>query len=327
VSQTTATGTCTRCGLPLRGGVCPNGHPQRAARRRRRRWPRLLRIAWAPILVLVIAYGGLFWYPGRAAANLMVPSSEEFERVRTAYEATTAAFPNAPDPAALVQQAAAVLGAADSAREAITDAETRLEARSPVSFPVLDRRPPLPLAHDLRERMLSFYLGALELVADMEGVARYLTEVAVVLPKLEDLRSALGNPRTPAEADAALPAARGVADQLLADLDALTPPVETGSLHESLRAIAGTTRSHLDELDRVRGRTARPILATLVTEIGAQLDTFRNTFIGGPGAALEAGLAPKMAELGSQIRLIAEGLARLRDEHGLDDVVVAAASA
>ena len=256
----------------------------------------------------------------------MVSSSEEFERARTAYEATTGAFPNSPDPAILVQQAAAVLAAADAARAAITDAETRLEARSPVSIPVLDRRPPLPLAHDLRERMLSFYLGALELVADMEGVARYLTEVAAVLPKLEDLRSALGTPRTPAEVDAVIPAARAVADQLLADLDALSPPVETGSLNEALRAIAGTTRGHLDELDKVRGRVARPILATLVTEIGTQLDTFRDTFIGGPGAALEAGLAPRMAELAGQSGRITEGLARLRDEHGLDEVVVPAAS-
>jgi hypothetical protein len=279
-----------------------------------------------PVLAAIVAYGGLFWYPVRAAASLMVSSSEEFERARTAYEATTGAFPNSPDPAILVQQAAAVLAAADAARAAITDAETRLEARSPVSIPVLDRRPPLPLAHDLRERMLSFYLGALELVADMEGVARYLTEVAAVLPKLEDLRGALGTPRTPAEVDAVIPAARAVADQLLADLDALSPPVETGSLNEALRAIAGTTRGHLDELDKVRGRVARPILATLVTEIGTQLDTFRDTFIGGPGAALEAGLAPRMAELASQSGRITEGLARLRDEHGLDEVVVPAAS-
>ena len=306
--------------------MCPNGHPQRAARSRRRRWPRLVRIAWVPVLAAIVAYGGLFWYPVRAAASLMVSSSEEFERARTAYEASTGAFPNSPDPAILVQQAAAVLAAADAARAAITDAETRLEARSPVSIPVLDRRPPLPLAHDLRERMLSFYLGALELVADMEGVARYLTEVAAVLPKLEDLRSALGTPRTPAEVDAVIPAARAVADQLLADLDALSPPVETGSLNEALRAIAGTTRGHLDELDKVRGRVARPILATLVTEIGTQLDTFRDTFIGGPGAALEAGLAPRMAELASQSGRITEGLARLRDEHGLDEVVVPAAS-
>lgn len=322
VSQATSTGTCTRCGLPLRGGLCPNGHPQRAARRRRRRWPRVLRIASIPVVIGVLVYGGLFWYPMRAAASLMVPSSEEFDQVRTAYEATVGAFPNSTDPAILVQQAAALLAAADGARATIQDAETRLEGRTPVTIPVLDRRPPLPLANELRDRMLAFYLGALELVADMEGVARYLSEAAVVLPKLEDLRGALGNPTTPAEVDAVLPAARAVADQLLADLDALTPPAEIGSLHEALRAIAGTTRSHLDRLDQVRGRTARPILATLVTEIGAQLDSFRETYIGGPGGALEAGLASRMAELANQIQRIVEGLTRLRDDHGLDDVVV-----
>ena len=170
--------------------------------------------------------------------------------------------------------------------------------------------------------MLSFYLSALELVADLESVARYLTEVAAVLPKLEDLRGTLGNPRTPAAVDAVIPAARAVADQLLADVDALAPPPDIGSLHQSLRAIIGTTRGSLDELDDVRGRAARPVLATLVTEIGTQLDTFRETFIGGPAAALEAGLASRTAELTNQIRRIAEGLARLRDEHGLEDVVV-----
>ena len=326
VSQTTSARTCTRCGLPLRAGLCPNGHPQRAARGRRRRWPQILRIAWVPILVAVLTYGGLFWYPVRAAKSLMVASSGEFENARGAYEATTGAFPNSPDPAILVQQAAAVLAAADAARDAITDAQTRLEARSPVSIPVIDRRPPVPLAHDLREQMLSFYLGALELVADLEGVARYLTEVAAALPKLDDLRSALGNPKTPAAVDAVIPAARAVADQLIADVDALAPPADIGSLHAALRAIVGTTRGHLDELDAVRGRAARPVLATLVAEIGTQLDTFRDTFIGGPGAALEAGLAPRMADLASQIRRIAEGLARLRDEHGFDEVIVPAVS-
>jgi hypothetical protein len=279
-----------------------------------------------PILVAVLTYGGLFWYPVRAAKSLMVASSGEFENARGAYEATTGAFPNSPDPAILVQQAAAVLAAADAARDAITDAQTRLEARSPVSIPVIDRRPPVPLAHDLRERMLSFYLGALELVADLEGVARYLTEVAAVLPKLDDLRGALGNPQTPAAVDTVIPAARAVADQLIADVDALAPPADIGSLHAALRAIVGTTRGHLDELDAVRGRAARPVLATLVAEIGTQLDTFRDTFIGGPGAALEAGLAPRMADLASQIRRIAEGLARLRDEHGFDEVIVPAVS-
>ena len=252
----------------------------------------------------------------------MVSSSEQFETARTAYEATTGAFPNSPDPAVLVQQAAAVLAAADAARDAIADGQSRLEARSPVSIPIIDRRQPLPLAHEIREQMLVFYLGALELVADLEGAARYLTEAAVVLPKLEDLRGALGNPQTPAEVDAVIPAARAVADQILADVDALAAPPDVGSLHEALRAIVTTIRGSLDQLDGVRRRAARPVLATLVTEIGTQLDSFRQTFVGGPEAALDAGLGARIAELATQIRRIAQGLARLRDEHGLGDVIV-----
>jgi hypothetical protein len=303
--------------------VCPNGHPQRAARRRRRgQQSRLLRIASIAILITLLAYGGLFWYPVRAAASLMVPSSAEFEGVRAAYTATVQAFPNAPDSPTQVQQAGAVLQAADVARGTLTDAETRLEARTPVSIPVLDRRSPLPLAKDIRERMLAFYLGALELIADMQSVARYVTDLSAVLPKVEELRVALRNPRTPAQVDAVLLAARPVADQLLAGVEALGSPFETSAIHESLRAIARTTRGRLDELDRIKGRTARPILATLLTEIRTELDTFLNTASGGPGAALEAGFAPRMAELDGQIRRIVEGLARLRNEHGVDDVEV-----
>jgi hypothetical protein len=321
MSRATAIGTCTRCGLPLRGGLCPNGHPQRAARRRRRRWPRVLRIASVPAAIALLLYAGLLWYPQQAAAGVMVPSSEEFDEVRTAYEGTVGAFPNSPDPAVLAQQAAALLGAADDTRAAILDAETRLEGRTPLSIPVLNRRPPLPLARDLRDRMLAFYLGALELTADMEGVAGYMSQASGVLPKLEDLRGALGNPTTPRQVDGALPAARAVADQLLADLDALAAPPEVGSLHGALRAIAGTTRGQLDELDKIRGRTARPLIATLVTEIGAQLDSFRETYVGGPASVLEAGFTSRMTELANQIRAIDDGLARLRDEHGLADVV------
>lgn len=323
VSRTLPTRTCTVCGVPLQGGVCPNGHPQRAARRRGRgRQSRLLRIASIPILIALLAYGGLFWYPVRSAAGLMVPSSVEFEGVRAAYSATIQAFPNAPDPPTQAQQAGAVLQAADAARAALVDAQTQLEARTAVSIPILDRRSPLPLAKETRGRMLAYYLGALELIADVQGVSRYVTDLSVVLPKVEELRAALGNPRTPAEVDAALPGARPVADQLLAGVEALASPFETSAVHESLRAIAGTTRSRLDELDRIKGRTARPIVATLVTEIGTELDTFLSTAAGAPGAALEAGLAPRMAELDGQIRRIVEGLTRLRDEHGVDDVVV-----
>lgn len=301
--------------------MCPNGHPQRAARRRGRWWQsRRLRIASIPILIALLAYGGLYWYPVRAAAGLMVPSSAEFEGVRATYQATIQAFPNAPDSATQAQQAGAVLQAADAARAALLDAQTRLEARTPFSIPILDRRSPLPLAKETREQMLAYYLGALELIADMQETARYVSELSTVLPKVEELRAALGNPQNPAQVDAALPAARPVADQLLAGVEALASPFETSAIHESLRAIARTTRGRLDELDRIKGRTARPIVATLVTEIGTELDTFLSTAAGGPGAALEAGLAPRVAELDGQIRRIAEVLARLRDEHGVDVV-------
>jgi hypothetical protein len=281
------------------------------------------------VIVLAVAiavYGALVWYPVRATSRVMVPSSTEFEAARSIYEATVQAFPESADPVALTEGAGGVLETADQARAAITDAQTSLEARTPLSIPLVDRRAPLPLARDLRDRMLSFYLAALELVTDMEGVARYLTEIAAVLPRLDALRSALGDPRTPAQVDGVLPAARPVADQLIADVEVLNPPPELGPTHEELRAIAGAARGRLEELDRLRGRTGRPIIRTLVAEIRAQLDTFGATALGGAGAALDAGLAPRIGELQRQIRAITQDLAVLREQYELDDVVVPGAA-
>jgi hypothetical protein len=274
------------------------------------------------LAVAIAVYGVLVWYPVRATSSVMVPSSTEFEAARSIYEATVQAFPQSADPVAVAEGAGSVLETADRAREAITDAQTSLEARTPLSIPVVDRRAPLPLARDLRERMLSFYLAALELVTDLEGVARYLTEITAVLPRLDALRSALGDPRTPAQVDGVLPAARPVADQLIADVEVLSPPLELGPTHEEIRAIAGAARGRLEELDRIRGKTGRPIIRTLVTEIRAQLDTFGATVLGGAGAAREAGIAPRIADLQSQIRAITQGLALLREQYELDDVVV-----
>ncbi len=274
------------------------------------------------LAVAIAVYGALVWYPVRATSTVMVPSSTDFEGARSIYEATVQAFPESADPAAVAEGAAGVLETADRAREAITQAQTSLEARTPLSIPLVDRRAPLPLARDLRDRMLSFYLAALELVTDMEGVARYLTEITAVLPRLDALRGALGDPRTPDQVDRVLPAARPVADQLIADVEVLSPPLEVGPTHEELRAIAGAARGRLEELDRIRGKTGRPIIRTLVAEIRAQLDTFGATALGGAGAALETGLRPRIAELQGQIRAITQALALLREQYELDDVVV-----
>jgi hypothetical protein len=278
------------------------------------------------LAVAVALYGALVWYPVRATSSVMVPSSTEFEAARSLYVATVQAFPESADPVAVTEGAASVLETADQAREAITAAQTSLEARTPLSIPLFDRRAPLPFARDLRDRLLSFYLAALELVTDMEGVARYLTEITAVLPRLDALRGALGEPRTPDQVDGVLPAARPVADQLIADVEVLSPPLELGPTHEELRALAGAVRGRLEELGRIRGKTGRPIIRTLVTEIRAQLDTFGGTVLGGPTAALEAGLRPRIAELQRQIEAIIQRLALLREQHELDDVVVPGAA-
>lgn len=119
-----------------------------------------------------------------------------------------------------------------------------------------------------------------------------------------------------------LGAARPVADQLVADVEALTPPAELGSTHEAIRAIAGGIRAALDELDAVVGRTARPIIETLVAEIGEQLTDLENAVLGAPQATHDATLGPKIAEFDQQAERVTSGLRRLRDDHGIDGLTV-----
>jgi hypothetical protein len=269
------------------------------------------------LLLGTAAYAALWWYPAKAAGELMEPSSAEFAGAAQAYRDVIEAYPETLEEETLVEQTSAELQAAAVARSALTVAQDQLEERKTVSIPIIKSRPPLGLAISTRQRMVDFSIGALELIGDLEVVTRYVSELAPLLPKVADLREAIGIPSSPEEVDAALEAARPLATQLTADVEALTPPVELGSAHEALKAIVGRTASDLNELDGVTGRGAGPILQSLSEEVIRQLDTFRDTILGAPAEALKAGLAARMRELDRQVERITDALRELRDDDGL----------
>src|SRR5918992_1864139 len=240
--------TCTRCGAALRAGVCPNGHPQRAARRRRRgrRWGRAIALAVVLLLVAGAAYAALAWYPRRVTGQTVGPTSRAFSSAMDAYRGTLAAYPPQPRPRAIERGADGLLERADPTRQALGAGLGELDGHRLPSLPVVGGRPPLSIAAGVHEQMGFFYTGALEVVGDLEAIVRYLTEIGPTLPKLQNLRQELGNPRAPGEIDRAAAGARAVANQLIADLRAVTPPEEMGPVQAGLLATSRAIRKDLD---------------------------------------------------------------------------------
>jgi hypothetical protein len=324
-----SSGLCSVCGAVLRDGACPNGHPQRVQQRRRRRRHarRRYRGLWTLLILFLLvaggAYVGLVWYPQRAAGELMRPSSKEFADALETYHATVTTFPPGPtDPQALVDTSNALLVSSPAARDRLASFGTDLERREPPNIPVVSSRPPLQQARDVREQMIAFDTRALEVVARLEAVAGYVTEVAPSLPQLDTLGTTLGNPRDPAEVRAAVAATTPVADQMLADLRAITPPDELGGLHSSLVAIARRIRADLDDLVEASQGGAGPVVTALVQNIGGDLDSFRETFGTAPKEARRAGLATNLQEVDAIAEHVVAGLRTLRDVHGLSGLTV-----
>jgi hypothetical protein len=215
-----ASRTCSVCGRPLRAGVCPEGHPQRAARSRKqakggRAWGRKVIPALVIVLVLGgLGYGALVWYPVGAARSVMEPTSAEYVEALDAYREAVTDFPGPGE----LDAAAGFLEVTDRARSTITDARIGLESRELPSIPVISDRPPIRLSEQAREEMIQLYSGSLELVGDMEAAAGFLSDVSAVLPSLDNLRSALTVPSTPAEAAQVAAATRPIAEQLAAEI-------------------------------------------------------------------------------------------------------------
>ena len=314
-------GFCSVCGAVLRDGVCPHGHPQRANRRqfRRRRGSVRRAIGWILVIALLAAgaYVGLVWYPRRAAADLMRPASRDFATGLAAYRSAVSTFPPAPtDPEVLVEVSNTVLTAAGDAREELARVSARLEQRRAVSWPVISSRPPLGQARATREDMVAFATSALETVAALEGVAGYITQVAAVLPQLDNVQRTLGSPSA-GEVGSAVAAATPVADQVLADVTAQAPPEELGGLHAALLAIAQRIREDLDEIARAGEQGSQPVINTLVRDVRTEIATFRETLGGAPRDANGGGLGDRKDEVDRLAERVLAGLTELRDDYGI----------
>lgn len=306
-----STEVCTRCGRALEDGLCPVGHPQRAARRRRRPW----RTVFLILLLLGIlggaAYGGLTYYPPTAAEDAIRPVSERFSAALPPLRATIDAFPEAGDEAAL-GEASAVVTAADEARELLLTLQARLEETSITSIPVLSDRPALRAAEATLAEAETFTTDGLDLVGDLEAGARYLIEISGILPVLENLREAVGNPRRPGQVEDAVAAALPIADQLRADLRSLTPPDELASSHAALLAIARSLRATIRDLGETAGTAATPVVRALVRDIRGQIDTFQETAAVAPDDARDAGLRERTEAVEGRAERIIALLRELR---------------
>jgi hypothetical protein len=309
-----STSFCTVCGAVLRDGVCPNGHPQRAALRARtrrlRRWPWVL--AFLVLLIAVTAYGGLRWYPMRAAGELMRPTSVEFAAALEAYRAAVEAAPvEGDDPQAVIEAAAAIVEPAQAARFQLTQAQLKLEGRTAPKIPVISDQSPLSDAAELRERILRLYPVALGTVADLESLAGYITELSRTLPPLQNIESMLRKADAANLSDA-VAEATPVAGQLSADLEAISPPEELGAVHASLQAIAAQITSDLEQAGDTAGQASGPVLRALIRDIIGEVRDFRLAVATSPATALESGVGTQLRSVERVTARITEDLQALR---------------
>jgi hypothetical protein len=233
-----------------------------------------------------------------------------------------AAYPDRPRPAAIQQRSEDLLELADPTRQALGAGQGELSGHRLPVLPIIGSRPPLSIAAEVHEEMGFFYTGALEVVADLEAVARYLTQVGPTLPKLENLREELGNPRTPGEIDRAAAGARAVANQLIADLRAVTEPEEMGPIQAALLATARAIRRDLDDIDRISRQGRTPVLRALIDDVESRIRSYRQTFTAAPRETMNAALGAAIAAMERTAGGVIERLALLRDDYGVAGLTV-----
>jgi hypothetical protein len=276
------------------------------------------------LLILAgVAYTTLIWVPRTAAGNLMRPSSQEFAEAVEAYRGAVGALPpGATDPQVLADLAATAVSGAAPAREQISEASVALTERQPLEVPIVSGRPPLPEAVEVRELMTEFYTGAQQALTSVEVASGYITEAAAVLPALASVeeRMQTADPNNP---EVSVSAAIPVADQLIADLQALTAPEELGGYHAALLTIAQRIRDGLDALATARGGQAgRPVVAATIRSVRNEIAAFRQTFGTAPRQARGTGLGPLLEEVDALAVEITQRLSALRDTHGLDGITL-----
>jgi hypothetical protein len=276
------------------------------------------------LLILAgVAYTTLIWVPRTAAGNLMRPSSRDFAEAVEAYRGAVGALPpGATDPQVLADLAATAASAAAPAREQISEASVALTERRPLDVPIISGRPPLPEAVAIRERMTEFYTGAQQALTSVEVASSYVTQAAVVLPALASIeeRMQTADPDNP---EVAVSAAIPVADQLIADLQALTAPEELGGFHAALQTIAQRLRQGLEALATARGgEVGRPVVAATIRSVRGEIAAFRQTFGTAPRQARGTGLGPLLEDVDALAVEITQRLAALRDAHGVDGLTL-----
>lgn len=276
------------------------------------------------VVLLAVAAGagymGLVWYPFRAAEALMRPTSSDYGRALTAYRAAVDAVPE-PDgePEEVIEAVDPVLARAQEARDRLAEAQLKLEDRTAVQIPVVSGRPPLGDALELRESILSFYTGGLETVGRLDAVARYLSGLSGSLTQLDGLEEEFDGVSAEG-AGRAVQSAQPVAEQLSADLEALVPPDELGSVHSALQAVAGRIEADLRQIAQT-AQQGGPVVEALMADVHSEIDAFRQSVADAPQDALRSGLGGTLKALTRSIRRINEELAALRAQ-GLAGVVV-----
>jgi hypothetical protein len=277
------------------------------------------------VLVLLVAgaaYAGFTWYPRRVAGQAVGPTSSAFADGLATYREILATYPVRPRPRAIEEGAEALLELADPTRQALGSAQGELQEHRLPSLPVIGTRPPLSIAAEVHNEMEFFYTSALEVVADLEAVARYLTQIGPTLPTLENLQEELGNPRTPGEIDRAAAGARAVVGQLIADLRAVTPPEEIGPVQAELLTTARAIRETLGEIDRISRQGRSPVLRALIDDVESRIRSYRDRFRAAPAETMEAVLGPAIAAVDRFAGRIIENLATLRDDYQVAGLTV-----
>lgn len=300
------------------GGACPRGHPQRATRHTGKRSRRLEALALLILLITGALYGGLIWYPRKAAEDFAQPVSADFAEALGAYRAAVGAFPpGTTDPSVMIDAAGRMTQAIGPARDVLTTSRDGLEANTISTIPVISDRPPLDEAKALQEDLANFYPSALEVMARLERVAAYLAEVSPALGSLNEMIPLLTGPVVESgSADKAVaPAA-----EVVGFLDATAPPEETGGLHSALQAIAGQINEDVARLANIDEPS--PVAKALLSGLRNDLGTFGETLGKAGVLARRAGLGRPITDAKQAVAETIAGLIALRDEHGLSGITV-----
>ena len=309
---------CTVCGTPLIQGACPRGHPQRSRRHGRRSW-RLEVLAVLLLILTGILYGGLIWYPRKAATDFARPASKDFTEALGAFRAATGAFPpGATDPSVVIDAAERITDAAGPARNRLSEARDRLAEDPPPGIPVVSDRPPLDDAQRLEDALETFYPTALEVVSRLERVGDYLEEIAPALTSADEMVDLLLT--GPVVEEGTAPRARAPAAEVAGFLEATDPPEETGGLHSALLAIA----TEISEgVQRLAGfAQPSPVAKAVLNGVREDVVAFRDT-LGRAGVLVRrAGLGRPLSDAKAATAAAIEVLASLRDEHGITGLTV-----